>query len=115
MTGLPPIDQSLLPAEVRKGSASDRKTYAAALGFERTLVQELAKTMTDTAQPVDDGSDTSSSDSSGDDSTGSSSSPDAASSMYMQMLPDQLADSIQQNGGLGLAKNFYDAMKERGK
>jgi Rod binding domain-containing protein len=34
--------------------------------------------------------------------------------MYMQMLPEQLADSLQQSGGLGVAKGFYDAMKERG-
>jgi Rod binding domain-containing protein len=97
MTGVPPIDQSLLPADVRNGSASDRKTYSAALGFERALLGELTKTMAETAKPAD-----------GDDSQ------DAASSMYMDMLPDQLADGIQQNGGLGLARTFYDSMKERG-
>ncbi|MEA2427884.1 MAG: hypothetical protein QOF37_1512 [Thermoleophilaceae bacterium] len=113
MTGLPPIDQSLIPAEVRKGSAADKKTYSAALGFERTLLAELTKAMTDTAQPA--GTDSSSSDSSsGDSSSSDSSSTDAASSMYMQMLPEQLADSLQQSGGLGVAKGFYDAMKERG-
>ena len=101
MSGLPPIDQSLLPADVRKGSDADRKTYAAALGFERALVQELAKTMAETAKPVDGGD--------GDEPK------DAASSMYMQQLPDQLADSVIQNGGLGLARNLYDSMKERGK
>jgi Rod binding domain-containing protein len=99
MTGLPPIDQSLIPAEVRNGSAADKKTYAAALGFERTLMTELTKVMTDTAKPAD----------------GDTASSDAASSMYLQMLPDQLADSMQQNGGVGVAKTFYDAMKARGK
>jgi Rod binding domain-containing protein len=101
VTGLPPIDQALLPADVRKGSAGDRKTYAAALGFERALVQELAKAMSETAKPVDGGD--------GDEPQ------DAAGSMYMQQLPDQLADSVIQNGGLGLARNLYDTMKERGK
>jgi Rod binding domain-containing protein len=101
MTGLPPIDQSLLPAEVRKGSSDDRKTYAAALSFERTLVNELTKTMADTAKPAD-----------GEDG---GQQQDAASSMYLQMLPDQLADSVIQGGGLGLARSFYDSMKERGK
>jgi Rod binding domain-containing protein len=101
MTGLPPIDASLLPAEVRNGSANDKKTYAAALGFERTLLGELTKSMAETAKPVDDGED-------GD-------SQDSATSMYMDMLPDQLADGLQQNGGLGLAKTFYDSMKEQGK
>jgi Rod binding domain-containing protein len=97
VTGLPPIDQSLIPAEVRNGSATDKKTYAAALGFERTLMAELTKAMTDTAKPAD----------------GDTQSTDAASSMYMQMLPDQLADSMQQNGGLGVAKTLYDGMKAR--
>jgi Rod binding domain-containing protein len=100
MTGIPPIDQSLLPTEVRNGSADDRKQYAAALGFERTLMGELAKAMADTAKPAD-----------GEDADQSG---DAASSMYLSMLPDQLADSLQQNGGLGLAKTFYDSMKEQG-
>ena len=100
MSGLPPIDHSLLPPDVRKASEGDRKTYAAALGFERALVNELAKTMADTAKPGD-----------GDESQ----SQDAASSMYLQMLPDQLSDAILQGGGLGLARDFYTSLKERGK
>ena len=108
MSGLPPIDQSLLPADVRNGSAQDKKTYAAALGFERTLLNELTKSMADTAKP-DDTSDASSG--SGDDS---GSSQDSATSMYMDMLPDQLANGIMQNGGLGLADNFYKSMKGQG-
>ncbi len=97
MSGLPPIDQSLLPADVRHGSKADRETYSAALGFERALVQELAKTMADTAKPQD----------------GEGEQQDAAGSMYMQMLPDQLADSITQNGGTGLARSFYNALNDR--
>jgi Rod binding domain-containing protein len=100
MTGLPPIDQSLLPAEVRKGSSEDRKTYAAALGFERALVNELAKAMSDTAKPAD-----------GEDAGPQ----DAASSMYLEMLPDQLSDAVLQGGGLGLARDFYESLKEHGK
>ncbi|MEA2243606.1 MAG: hypothetical protein QOD24_3162 [Solirubrobacteraceae bacterium] len=101
MSGLPPIDQALLPADVRSGSSGDRKTYAAALGFERALVGELAKAMAETAKPAD-----------GEDG---GEPQDAAGSMYMQQLPDQLADSVIQSGGLGLARNLYDSMKERGK
>ena len=107
MSGIPPIDQSLLPAEVRNGTAKDKQTYSAALGFERTLMGEMTKAMAATAQP-DNSSDTSSD--SGDDS---SSSQDSATSMYMDMLPDQLANGLEQNGGLGLAKTFYDSMKEQ--
>ena len=107
---LPPIDQATLPADIRKGSAADKKTYTAALGFERMLLGELTKAMTATAQPVD-GSGSGSDDSTSTDDT--SQSTDAASQMYMQMLPDQLADSITENGGLGLARNFYDSLKEK--
>ena len=101
MSGIPPIDQSLLPAEVRNGTTKDKQTYGAALGFERALMGEMTKAMAETAKPVDDG---------GDDSD---SSQDSATSMYMDMLPDQLADGLEQSGGLGLAKTFYDSMKER--
>jgi Rod binding domain-containing protein len=101
MSGLPPIDQSLLPADVRSGSSDDKKKYATALGFERQLVNELTKVMADTAKPSDGGED--------------GQPQDAASSMYLQMLPDQLADSITQNGGLGLARGFYDSLKQGSK
>jgi Rod binding domain-containing protein len=92
---IPPIDSALLPAEIRNGSATDKKSYQAALGFERMLLGELTKAMADTAKPSD-----------GDQSG------DAATSTYMQMLPDQLADAVTANGGLGLAKSFYDSVKE---
>ena len=99
-SALPPIDQASLPADIRTGSAKDKKAYTAALGFERMLLGELTKAMADTAKPADDG---------GDDAQPK----DAASSMYMQMLPDQLADAVTKNGGLGLARSFYDSIKER--
>ena len=99
---LPPIDNSLLPAEIRNGSASDKKSYEAALGFERMLLGELTKAMADTVKPIDGG----------DSDSGDGGQPqDAASSMYTQMLPDQLADAVTANGGLGLAKSFYDSVK----
>jgi Rod binding domain-containing protein len=91
---IPPIDNALLPAEVRDGSATDKKSYQAALGFERMLLGELTKAMADTAKPSDD------------DQSG-----DAATSTYMKMLPDQLADAVTANGGLGLAKSIFDSVK----
>ena len=94
MSPIPPIDNALLPAEIRDGSATDKKSYQAALGFERMLLGELTKTMADTAKPSDE------------DQSG-----DAATTSYMQMLPDQLADAVTANGGLGLAKSFYDSVK----
>jgi Rod binding domain-containing protein len=100
-SALPPIDQAALPAEVRNGTKQDKKAYQAALGFERMLLGELTKAMADTAKPVEGGDDA------------SSQPHDAASTMYTQMLPDQLADAVTANGGLGLAKGFYDSMKGR--
>jgi Rod binding domain-containing protein len=103
-SALPPIDQAALPAEVRNGTKQDKKAYEAALGFERMLLGELTKSLADTAKPA--GSDE------GDDSSDSGT-QDAASSMYMQMLPDQLADAVTAAGGLGLAQSYYQTIKER--
>jgi Rod binding domain-containing protein len=105
-SALPPIDQAALPAEVRNGTKQDKKAYEAALGFERMLLGELTKSLADTAKPA--GSDE------GDDSgAAGDGTQDAASSMYMQMLPDQLADAVTAGGGLGLAQSFYQQIKER--
>ena len=92
---LPPIAQATLPADIRSGSKQDKQAYTAALGFERMLLGELTKQMAETAKPAD-----------GDDE-----SQNAASSMYMQMLPDQLADAVTQSGGIGLARSLYNATK----
>ena len=98
MSGISPIDQSLMPADVRKGSSNDRKTYAAALDFERSLVTELTKVMSETAKPQDD----------------EDQQQDPAASMYQQQMPDQLASAVMQGGGIGLARSLYDSMKEGG-
>jgi Rod binding domain-containing protein len=105
-SALPPIDQAALPAEVRNGTKQDKKAYQAALGFERMLLGELTKSLADTAKPAG----TDDSDDGGSDGGGTQ---DAASSMYMQMLPDQLADAVTSAGGLGLAQSFYQTIKER--
>ena len=97
MTGIVGIDQSLLPADVRHGTSADRKAYGAALDFERALLGELTKVMADTAKPADEES------------------QDAASSTYRSMMPERLADSIEQAGGIGLARSLFDSLKEDGK
>jgi Rod binding domain-containing protein len=94
VSGLPIVPETALPADVRNGSADDKKTYEAALGFERELLQQLMQSMTDTAQPEHDEA------------------SDAASSAYRQMLPGQLADSIVAGGGTGLAENLYRALRQ---
>jgi Rod binding domain-containing protein len=91
-SALPPIDNALLPADVRNGSAERRKQYDAALAFERQLVGELTKALAATATPADE-------------KTAS-----AATKTYRDMLPGTMADAIMSEGGLGLAMQLDQAM-----
>ena len=101
MSGLNPIDASLLPAEVRNGTARDRQLYTAALGFEQQLTRQLAQSLVDATRPQDG-------DSSSDED--GSSSEDGSSNQYAQMLPDALTQSITSDGGLGLAPELWRAL-----
>ena len=94
---LPALNPRVIPADVRDGSAEDKKAYRAALGFERSLLQQLTKTMADTAKT----------DASSDEESGET----AATQMYKDMLPDRLADSLIANGGIGLAEDLYRAVR----
>lgn len=114
-SALPPVDQSLLPADVQKGSAADKKDYQAALGFERMLLGEMTKAMTATTNMDGSSDDSSGADSTNTDdstSTDDSASTDPATSQLLSMLPDQLADSMIAGGGVGLADSFYHAIKQ---
>ena len=44
--GLPPIDQSLIPAGVRAGGTKSIALYESALSFEGMLTQQLTKSLT---------------------------------------------------------------------
>jgi Rod binding domain-containing protein len=96
VNGAAPIDNSMLPADVRNGSQSDRDDYKAALQFERQLVEQLTQTMADTTKAATAGSD--------DDS-------DAATQSYKQMLPGVMADAVMGAGGLGLARTIAQNLK----
>jgi Rod binding domain-containing protein len=98
--GLPPIDQSMLPADIRNGSTDRKRSYEAALGLERTFLQQLTKTLADSAKPTDAG---------GDDTDGS----DVATQTYQSMLPDTLADSLMSAGGIGLARQLVPEEKTK--
>lgn len=98
---LPALNPSFIPADVRNGSAEDKKAYRAALGFERSLLQQLTKTMADTTKT--------------DDSSDEESGETAATQMYKDMLPDRLADSMIANGGIGLAEDLYRSVRAAGK
>ena len=99
---LPALNPSLIPADVRNGSTEDKKAYRAALGFERSLLQQLTKSMSDTTKTEDSES---------DEDSGET----AATQMYKDMLPDRLADALLSSGGIGLAEDLYRAVRQGGK
>jgi Rod binding domain-containing protein len=99
--GLPPIDQSLLPASVRAGGAKSEQLYDQALSFESMLDQQLTQSLADSLQPPDDSDD-------GDDD--SDSGGDAVTSTITQMLPQALSQGLMADGGLGLASQIYDSI-----
>lgn len=96
MSTIGPIDRSLLPAEIRNGSAEPRKTYTAALGFERQLVEQLAKQLAATTNRAEDAQES------------------AATSSYREQLPGALADAVIAGGGLGLAAQIAAAIAPAG-
>ena len=93
MDGLPPIDAALLPADVRKAGPKAEQSYETALAFESVLTQQLtqslATTVTDSGDDEDDG--------------------DASSSLTATLIPDALSQGLASSGGLGLARQLYDA------
>jgi len=107
MTGLPPIDSALLPADVRKAGPKAEQTYESALSFESVLTEQLTQSLTSTLTGSAAGSDGSDDDGSDDTDAGST---DAATELTAQMLPDALSQSITAAGGLGLANQLYQAL-----
>jgi Rod binding domain-containing protein len=87
----PVVNQALEPAWVRHGSASLQKEYAIGQQFEQMLVQQLARSMTETAGLNGEGSN--------EEGEGAQ----AGSSVLSSMLPQALASGVANDGGLGLA------------
>ena len=87
LSGLPQVAESALPAAVRNGSAKDKEAYKAALGFEQVLLGQLVKSMASDG-PLSEGP-------------------------YAAPVRDALSGGLINNGGLGLAKDLYQALKER--
>ena len=94
MSTIPPIDNALLPADVRNGSADRKRAYQAGLGFERLLLSQLAKQLADT--------------------TGGDEKNNAVTQTYRDMLPDALASGVMAGGGLGLARDMVDQLEDTG-
>jgi Rod binding domain-containing protein len=91
-----------IPTDVRKAGKEGEQLYRVALGFERTLLEQLTKSMSKDMVGMDSGD-------SGDGSEESGQS--AATSAYTDMLPGTLADSVTSSGGLGLAHDLWLSMR----
>ena len=92
VSGLPVVADtalsSAIPASVRSGSAADKQTYKAALGFEQMLVDQMVQSMAgdDPDSPLDAGP-------------------------YAQQLQSSLSSAVEASGGLGLAQQLYTEIK----
>lgn len=84
---LPPVDRSLLPAEIRDAPPARREAFTAATGFERLLVQQLASSLAESAKDAFGGD-----------------------NPYASLLPEALAGGVMDGGGLGLAAQLTDAI-----
>jgi Rod binding domain-containing protein len=93
-----------IPADVRTAGKEGEQLYRVALGFERTLMEQLTKSMSKDMVGMD-------SDSDSDSSDGEGSGASAATSAYTDMLPGTLADSVTSAGGLGLAHDLWLSMR----
>ena len=99
--GLPIVPDTALPASVRSGSAADKQSYKAALGFEQMLVDQMVQSM------AGDGS----GDGSDDDGTGLGTGNPLASGPYAQQMQTAMSTAIESSGGLGLAQQLYTEIK----
>ena len=93
MAGLPPIDAALLPPDVRKAGPKAEQTYQTALAFESVLTQQLTQSLASTVTDT------------GDDDGG-----DASTSLSELLIPDALSRGLAASGGLGLARQLYEAL-----
>ena len=85
----------IVPADVRKAGEQAEQTYRAALGFERTLLEQLTKSLSKGTL----------------DGDGEDGGESAATSAYRDMLPGTLADAVTGAGGLGLAHDLFLSMR----
>ncbi len=104
----PVVNQALEPKWVRDGSASTQKAYQSALAFEQTLVEQLSSSLTRASGLGGE--------SSGEGGTGSeeegASQGGGAGSELSSLLPQSLASSVMEAGGLGLAAQLTRGLQD---
>jgi Rod binding domain-containing protein len=98
MSGIDGINAlpAVLPAEVRNGGKDAKEAYSAALGFERMLVKQLTKSLTDSS------------------ALGADKDGGGSPAAYREMIGDSIADAITQGGGIGLAHEIYKQVRPEG-
>ena len=84
---------AIVPTEVRNGGKEAKEAYAAAVGFERILVKQLTKSLTESAM------------------LGGGGDKPTTPAAYREMMSDGIADAITQAGGIGLAENLYKQVR----
>jgi hypothetical protein len=84
------VPSTALPPDVREGSAEDKKTYRAALGFEQVMLTELLREVDGLAAP------------------------EGTPAAYGGLVPQTLADALVAGGGIGLARELYASIREHG-
>jgi Rod binding domain-containing protein len=89
ITSLPAV----LPAEVRNGGKEAKDAYGAALGFERMLIKQLTKSLTEST------------------AFGGGEKGSGSPAAYREMVSDGIADAITQAGGIGLADDLYKQLR----
>ena len=97
------VDPVSLTSVTGSTPASDSSLQSVAAGFEELLVRQLAQSLVDTTGA--DGEDAFST----EDSTGGTGT-DATTSILQDFLPDALAQSVQNAGGLGLSSSFLQGL-----
>ncbi len=81
---IPPVGPGALPAELRSAPQERRQEYAAALGFERQLVAQLAKGLTRSLE--------------------------RGAGPRGDLVAGAFADAVVQGGGLGIARDLDRAL-----
>jgi hypothetical protein len=88
ISGLPTISDASLPADVRRGTADDKKNFKSALGFEQMLVGQLVKSMVGTDGPLAEGP-------------------------YASQMQDTMSGALVGGTGFGLAQQLYKEMQSK--
>jgi Rod binding domain-containing protein len=102
-TGLSVTDEAHAPAAVRNGSASVKKAYASAQGFEEMLMQQLSQEMLQSSGLGSEGG------SEGEEGSGAGGSG-GEGGMLASLLPQALTEGVMREGGLGLATQLMSSL-----